>query len=243
VRSASVAVGTAAGERRVEPHGRRKFGVAGAFSLSVLGGATAAGVRESPAFTPPTNSPWTPRIVAQELSSDPFGSRPYAARFRNAVNSAIVGFLGVIAGGLVTGGVQGVNAFLGRRLAGRAAARLVYQQLVWGTNLFERRRASGVFPLAVDWDSFGRTWAQNRALLAQALSTRDFMMVSAAFESIEQIRLVRVRGPDFDFHKIEHHIDRYESNVTRGKTVVLAASCTWRERRRGEPILVERDRA
>jgi hypothetical protein len=105
---------------------------------------------------------------------------------------ALAGLVGVIAGSIVTGGVQAVLARFDRRLASRSAARLLYVELHVAKELInELRNTPNWERLIVDWHEFGVVWAQHREALARVLTATDFLTVAQAFSSIGYLALAR----------------------------------------------------
>lgn len=101
------------------------------------------------------------------------------------METAIIGFLGVIAGGVVTGGVQAVTGYFDRRLSSRSAARLLYMNLyAAGYAIQDLEQAQAWLPTVTDWDAFGVAWDRHSEALSRRLGTKDFIAVSSAFSVI-----------------------------------------------------------
>jgi hypothetical protein len=150
------------------------------------------------------------------------------------MSTAVIGFLGVIAGAIVTGGIQLVVAWLDRRRASRTAARLLYMQLWWAHNAIDGLLTDNAWNPHIDWHRFTSAWAEHRADLARMLKTKNFMIASAAFTALEQLSLCReedMARPEapslsptaLDLTRI------YDSHVQGAKVVLNRASFGWWE--------------
>jgi hypothetical protein len=106
------------------------------------------------------------------------------------VTAAIFGLVGVVLGGLLSGGVTYVMERRREQRETRAAARLLAEEL--------RRAISfihGVLrPVESDWQSRAfaeldlEVWKQNRALLASALAEETWTDVASAFEIVDSLK-------------------------------------------------------
>jgi hypothetical protein len=150
------------------------------------------------------------------------------------MSTAVIGLLGVIAGAIVTGGVQLLVAWFDRRRASRAAARLLYMQLWWAHNAIDGLLTDNAWNPHIDWGRFISAWVELRAGLARVLKTANFMRASAAFTAIEQLSLCRaddmaqpgapsLSPTTLDLARI------YDSHVQRAKVVLNQASFGWWE--------------
>jgi hypothetical protein len=100
------------------------------------------------------------------------------------MDPAIIGFLGVVAGVLTTGGVQSFIQWRGRSNDSLAAARLVYGSLVEAQNMLVAYENVGRFP---PHDSFERqlaVWEEQKERLARVLDVLDFQRIQAAFSNL-----------------------------------------------------------
>jgi hypothetical protein len=149
------------------------------------------------------------------------------------VSTALVGFIGVIAGGVVTGAVGWVGAWLDRSRARRTAARLIYGDLVLATSDLEaylqvEHWRDEVWSLPRYVEAWGRH--------AEALSTAgivEFNIVAAAFKRLETLIGIRAlpggeenRGWGSAVLRIVDDIDV----VKRAGEVALEVGCTRREK-------------
>jgi hypothetical protein len=104
------------------------------------------------------------------------------------MSTAVAALIGVIAGAIVTGGIQSTVAWFDRGLAARSAARLLYMQLYEAQfaieDLQERRSWEAMI---TDWTSFGKGWDRHCEDLARVLGTKDFLVVSSAFSSLANL--------------------------------------------------------
>jgi hypothetical protein len=103
------------------------------------------------------------------------------------VDTAVIGFVGVIAGAATTGAVQFAGESLSRRNDSQAAARLLYGALVEVDQELESYLERGSVPAAA---SFGRQiamWETQRDKLARVLDVLDFQLVQAAFSNVQRI--------------------------------------------------------
>jgi hypothetical protein len=163
------------------------------------------------------------------------------------MSTALAGFLGIIVGALLTGGIQTATSWLDRRRAGRVAARLLYMHLWWSRDALAAAYINQVWNLDVDWDSFSATWREQRRPLAAVLNTASFLSVSSAFMCLEQLGVIRrndiettaallrdEEDPDVPvFTAKPHYRETYEANLGVAMAVVHLASFTWNERRKG----------
>src|SRR4029077_13056923 len=80
---------------------------------------------------------WVSGAVEEGASGEQLGNNFCFGRFGRVrltgeplgMSTALVGLFGVIAGAVVTGGVQSASAWFDRRLLARSSARLLYMQL------------------------------------------------------------------------------------------------------------------
>src|SRR5271155_1030987 len=107
------------------------------------------------------------------------------------MSTAVVGFLGIIAGGILSGTVQATIAWRDRRRSGRIAARLLSMHLWWAKEALSAVMESRVWNPRIDWDRFGTIWEQQNETLAGVMNTTDLAAFSAAFVGIEALALIK----------------------------------------------------
>lgn len=153
------------------------------------------------------------------------------------MDSAIVGFIGVIAGAVVTGGIAAANAVAQRRLDARTAARLLASRLEAARQaviyLNEKRDWSQSL---VDWDTLGKVWDRHAEPLARVLDTRDFIRVSSTFTVIESLALARrldesnaEREGARKFSPTAESLDELRDSIVKGMRIIMRASFSRRE--------------
>lgn len=101
---------------------------------------------------------------------------------------ALIGFFGVIAGALVTGGVQGYQVRSERRLRGRAAARMLHAT-VTNAQLSVEILTDGVSGEHERMDRHLADWHEHRNALVAVMPPSEFEFVAGFF-----LRLDRIRG-------------------------------------------------
>lgn len=158
------------------------------------------------------------------------------------MTAALIGLIGVVAGAIVTGGVQSAGAWFDRRLSARSSARLLYMQL-YGAEyaLLELAQRRSWKQMITDWTSFGLAWEQHNEALARVLATEHFVTVSSAFACLANISRGRawdtehpeLRDPNTDFSVPEQVLAGYAANVRDARRAVLEAAFTRSEKRRG----------
>jgi hypothetical protein len=158
------------------------------------------------------------------------------------MSTALVGLIGVIAGAVVTGGVQSASAWFDRRRSARSSARLLYMQLHEAEGvlreLAERRSWE---QMITDWASFGMAWERHSEALARVLSTEDFVTVSSAFACLANVARGRVwdaeqpesPSPHATFTVPNDVLSGYGANVRSARRAILEAAFTRREKRQG----------
>lgn len=158
------------------------------------------------------------------------------------MSTALVGFLGVIAGGILSGGIQTAIAWRDRARAGRMAARLIYMDL-WraGLALGSARNDRGWNP-RIDWDMLTATWAEHREALAYVLPTTSILTIASAFTAIEQAREIRTDDLKTQaehptgtvvFTAHDSMLAIYDANLVTAMRIVHDAAFTWSEHRHG----------
>jgi hypothetical protein len=106
------------------------------------------------------------------------------------MDTALIGFVGVIAGALVTGGVQGVLAWNGRLLEARASAKLIYGTLFeMAACLTGIEEADALPEGAIRWLPNISAWEQSRSALARVVGPEDFHTVARAFANFAADRV------------------------------------------------------
>jgi hypothetical protein len=107
---------------------------------------------------------------------------------------ALVGFAGVIAGVLVTGGVQWISGAAERRLASRSSARqltvLALRAHAAALALVERKDWRETDP---DWEVFTVRWDEHSPHLARTVGVNDFIVLAHFFQMVDKIGVVRTR--------------------------------------------------
>jgi hypothetical protein len=161
------------------------------------------------------------------------------------MSTALVGLFGVIAGAVVTGGVQSASAWFDRRLLARSSARLLYMQLHEAQqaidDLHERRSWE---EMITDWTSFGAAWECHCEALARVLRTKDFLLVSSAFACLASLARARVKdaddsvpeGASRNYTVPDGTLELYRVNVKAAKRPILEAAFTRMEKRRGDHL-------
>jgi hypothetical protein len=107
------------------------------------------------------------------------------------VSDGVIGLIGVITGGVPTGSIQVVIAFLHRRNESRTSARLLYGDLLEARDISWRASAGGV---DVQAGLRARSAAVARAPRARGaavgVGVQEFHDVAGAFKAIEFVQLV-----------------------------------------------------
>jgi hypothetical protein len=155
------------------------------------------------------------------------------------MDSAFIGFIGVVAGAATTGGLGYAVEWRTRRNDSLVAARLVYGALVE----VELTVAS-----AVEHKSFAPSrrfndqlalWDGQRAALARKLGVYDFQIVQAAFSNVrnyDDVLQLAEQEDDADHGARRISGDPYYSarldTINEAQIIALDASSSWRDRRR-----------
>jgi hypothetical protein len=162
------------------------------------------------------------------------------------MSTALAGFLGIIAGGLLTGAIQTATSWIDRRRGGRVAARLLYMHLWWARDAVAAAYTEKYWNPDIGWDLFAATWQEQREPLAVVMNTPHFLAVASAFNAIDQLALIRNNdiksGHEHDvpsgspqpsvFTASPDYRTGYEANLHYAMLVVHTASFTWYERRK-----------
>jgi hypothetical protein len=154
------------------------------------------------------------------------------------MDTALIGFVGVIAGAATTGGLQYAAEWRTRRIDSVVAARLVYGALVD----VEKAVAAGVdqrrFPQGARFTGQLMLWDNQRLALARKLGVVDFNIVQAAFLSVRHYDdVLELAGEDKSGdHGAERiasdlEYDKRVEGINRAQLIALDASSGWRDRR------------
>jgi hypothetical protein len=104
------------------------------------------------------------------------------------MSTAVIGFVGVIAGALTTGGIQFVGEWLRRRNDSVAAARLVYGSLVDAElvikSMEQYGRAAIVGTAVRPLQGHQAMWEAQRVSLARMLNIVGYQLVQSAFNNL-----------------------------------------------------------
>jgi hypothetical protein len=108
------------------------------------------------------------------------------------LDSWLIGLVGVIAGAIVTGGVQLLLADAQRRNDALAAARVAWSALAETTNVLRRSEEcrewrSGLDPLRRILDRNLLIWDEQRVSLARAVDSYGFRRIEIAFSNIRNL--------------------------------------------------------
>jgi hypothetical protein len=167
------------------------------------------------------------------------------------MSTALAGLLGVIAGAMVTGGVQASLSWLERRREARSSARLLYMELnVAGEGVEFLHEAENWSRISVDFRDIDRTWRAHRERLAHIVGTDDFLKVAAAFSSIAALAQSREKAEQHappglagaPKHRVPEGIRAgYSGHVEAARVVLAEAAYTWTEKRLGKASLLVRE--
>lgn len=115
------------------------------------------------------------------------------------MSEALVGFIGVAAGALTTGGVDALARWQVRRLSARGAARMIHWDLVWANEVILDAIESAPPQWWPDDLALGtEAWDKYREELARsAISGKDYGTLHAAFLHIDDFERDRRAGVDF----------------------------------------------
>jgi len=151
------------------------------------------------------------------------------------MNGAVFGFIGVIAGALLSGFVQWASGWSDRVRARHTAARLIWGDLVLATRDLEEFVRERGWPEEL-WDlpTYTKSWSTHAEAFSRA-GTANFHMVAAAFSRIDS--LIGIRGRSTDDAKgwsraaLRIHDDI--AVVEQAADVALEVGLAWHERWRG----------
>jgi hypothetical protein len=155
------------------------------------------------------------------------------------MDSALFGFIGVIAGSATTGSLQYAAEFRARRNDSLVASRLVYGALI---------DVELAVTSAVKHNSFGPgtrfnrefgIWQEQRTALARRLGVYDFNIVQAAFSHVRNYDdVLQLAGEEGDADHGAGRIGRdpyYQERIdtlNEAQQIALDVSSRWRDRRR-----------
>jgi hypothetical protein len=107
------------------------------------------------------------------------------------MSSAVIAFLGVIAGALVTGGVQVWINWSQRRIDARASARIVWGALTDAVDMIEISTRYGSWGVGAEELLSERldTWAEQRIALARVVDSHGYRVVEEAFIGVRHVRV------------------------------------------------------
>jgi hypothetical protein len=147
--------------------------------------------------------------------------------------------VGVIIGALAAGAVQIGIAWLDRRRAARAAARLLHGRIKYVRMATATLKPSMIFSPFIDWERLESDWTRYQDVLAPALKTGDIDILSRAALAIERVTTLRKRqeaSPNWipDGEQMREVMEDVLHSVTGAERTVRVASLTWREARRTE---------
>lgn len=158
------------------------------------------------------------------------------------MGTALVGFLGVIAGAILATGTQATIAHFDRERRARTAARLLVSTVTKATAAIEAVYEGKEFTqFGFDWNEFGAAWAEHREALASALTTADFLEVSLAFTHITYLAHIRadflgIQPPPphdkWNFSSTAKLIEEHRALVVRARDLLFRAALTPAERRK-----------
>jgi hypothetical protein len=151
------------------------------------------------------------------------------------VTPALFGFVGVIAGAVLTGLIQWIGAWADRRRARRTAARLLFSDLKLATDELATMHQMQGWPDAV--------WALPRYVkrwpaLAETFSTvgiEEFKQVDGAFARVETlitIRTLEADTGDRGWSRVAYRIEQDAIQLRRAAFLADHVGRTRRERRR-----------
>ena len=154
--------------------------------------------------------------------------------------SALFGFLGVIAGALVTGTITGVLAHMQHGLQGRVAARVLYATLLDARKRIDAvLRTERVGPSSHDWAvELVPPWQEHRDNFARAGgSSLDFREVATAFAMVSAIiamrhNLIETDGtPEGEAQDVTDALEGCRAQIEIACPILERASLTRAERK------------
>jgi hypothetical protein len=165
------------------------------------------------------------------------------------MDTALIGLVGVIAGAILTGGIQVAVGWFDRRLAARSSARLLYTELHAADEIIGALLETPIWSRMIfDWRQPGAMWEKHREALARVLATDDFLKVSSAFSSIANLAQASEldaqrpastpMGAPPRFSVPNDILDLYGTQTETAMRVILKAAYTWWEIRRRKSTLI-----
>jgi hypothetical protein len=153
------------------------------------------------------------------------GREDFNARAPNAVvmSQLVAALLGIVAGGLLTGAVDLYVADRERNASARAAARLMFADVMRVKSILEAALAEGGW-----WDDFidallrAEESTKYREQLAAGVAAHDFTTVDGAFEQVATAQAARAVGIDFASWRL--NIDAAVSALDEASGRILKAS-------------------
>ncbi len=127
------------------------------------------------------------------------------------MSSALIGFIGVIAGVLTTGGIQAVLGWRDRKHQARVAAEMIFSDLALAEVTLESAIAMDTDPALERLTRYVASWPAERRALAAGITPRDFHLIAIAFKTLEDY----VSDPRYNLRDIL-------------ATVVQAREIAWR---------------
>lgn len=155
------------------------------------------------------------------------------------MTAALLGFLGVIAGVLLSGGMQMLMAWSERRRAGRVAALLLYDRAALALVALDEAYRLKRWSATVEWHAPLVEWERQRVPLTNAMRPTQFRNLSVAFGLLAQLDIWRAEdlaSPDASsFALTELLYTEVSGAIAEAGLLLYEASFAWRDRRRGEP--------
>jgi hypothetical protein len=165
------------------------------------------------------------------------------------VDTAVAGLIGVVAGAVLTGGIQAIGAISARRLNARTSARLLCVSLheaAVAMHTVLKHQWWG--PSLDDWDRFLAPWRDHRDPLMRVLSPEDSWAVTSTFSLIERLKAIRdaehrdmsnpeEKPADNDFSENANQVKEVLLNVVdTGGLVWKATFPSWRRAKEPSPF-------
>lgn len=164
------------------------------------------------------------------------------------MDTALIGLVGVIAGAILTGGIQATVGWFDRRLSARSSARLLFMEMhIANDAIGELLKNPNWSRMIIDWHEPGMMWEKHREALARVLGTDDFLKVSATFSSIANLARARdldaeratpSPGGSLPFSVPNDVLDSYGTQTETAMRIILKAAYTRWEIRRGKASLL-----
>jgi hypothetical protein len=155
------------------------------------------------------------------------------------MDSALFGFIGVVAGSLTTGGLGYATEWRTRRNDSLAAGRLVYGALVEVELTVTGAVEHGRFAPGRRFTGQLALWEAQRGALARRLGVFDYQIVQAAFFHVRNyddvLQLAEQEGDaDHGVTRIraDPYYDERINTINEAQTIALDAGSRWRDQRR-----------